>query len=149
MRMPESARSCAPSISMERWVDRLRIAGAAVVAVLAGAAGVWAVSGQDHQAATAAKIIHGLPCQATGTTHTQTGVQEHVCLYNDHKIILWTLQKGPNTIYPPGWAQTIVMGTPARWIAGCPRLDDCEAIQSTFGGDLSSGPVLGVEIIVQ
>ena len=89
------------------------------------------------------------PCQATGTTHTQTGVQEQVCLYNGHKIILWTLQKGPNTIYPPGWAQTIVMGTPDRWIAGCARLDDCEAIQSTFGGDLSSGPVLGVEIIVQ
>ena len=29
------------------------------------------------------------------------------------------------------------------------RLDDCEAIQSTFGGHLSSDPVLGISIIVR
>jgi hypothetical protein len=39
-------------------------------------------------------------------------------------------------------------GGETAWVVGCQRRDDCVAIKRQLGGDLTSGPMLGLSIVV-
>jgi hypothetical protein len=151
---PAPVEKVLTTAARQRRAARLLVASVGVVVVLAGVAGSWLWFGQvhqsdTHQAVTAAQIVQALPCEPTRVSHTETGVQEQTCLYEGHKMILWTLNEGSNQIYPASWVHSTLVGTPDRWIAGCARSEDCQAIQSRFGGHPSSGSSLGISIVVK
>jgi len=67
------------------------------------------------------------------------------------KIVILTLSKGPYSLNPPLLPDNFVMGSSGgetAWVVGCQRRDDCVAIKRQLGGDLTSGPMLGLSIVV-
>jgi hypothetical protein len=71
-----------------------------------------------------------------------------VLVSRGHDVIM-TLSKGSPTLYPPDLPDNFIIGPPGKaWVIGCHRRDDCVTIQRQLGGELTSGPTLGLSLVV-
>jgi hypothetical protein len=105
----------------------------------------------SHGASTPPSIADQLGCQKGTSSQPQAGVEQETCSYHGDTIVILTLSKGPHALYPPLLPDTFVMGSSGNataWVVGCPRRDDCVTIRQQLGGDLTSGPMLGLSLVV-
>jgi hypothetical protein len=122
------------------------------VALLSTATVVSAVIGLSlsHGASTRS-VADQLGCQEGTSSQPQAGVEQETCSYHGDSIVILTLSTGPHSLYPPLLPDNFVMGSSGNgtaWIVGCQRRDDCVTIKGQLGGDLTSGPMLGLSIVV-
>jgi hypothetical protein len=104
----------------------------------------------SHGASTRS-IADQLGCQEGTSSHPQAGVEQETCSYHGDTIVILTLSQGPHALYPPLLPDNFVMGSSGdatAWVVGCQRLDDCVTIKRQLGGDLTSGPMLGLSLVV-
>ena len=89
--------------------------------------------------------------QRRKNSHPQAGVYEETCSFHGDTIVILTLSKGPHALYPPLLPDNFVMGPSGHakaWVVGCQRRDDCVTIKRQLGGDLTSGRMLGLSLVV-
>ena len=119
------------------------------VLLLAVAVVISAVIGLSLSDGATRSIAEELGCEHVSSSHPQAGVDKQTCSYNGDMIVILTLSKGEHTIPPPDMPDNILLGTSGSvWVVGCQRHDDCVKIQRTLGGHLSSGPLLGLSLVV-
>jgi len=102
-------------------------------------------------AASTSSIADQLGCQEGTRSQPQAGVEQETCAYHGEKIVILTLNKGPHSLYPPLLPDNFVMGSSGggtAWVVGCQSRDDCVTVKRELGGDLTSGPMLGLSIVV-
>jgi hypothetical protein len=129
-----------------------RFVGLVPVLLLAISTAVSAVIGLSlsHGASTPS-IADQLGCDEGRSSHPQAGVEQETCSYHGDTIVILTLSKGPHVLYPPLLPDNFIVGssgTVTAWVVGCRRRDDCVTIKRQVGGDLTSGWVLGLSLVV-
>jgi hypothetical protein len=129
-----------------------RFVGLVPVLLLSISAAVSAVIGLtvSHGASTSS-IADQLGCHEARSSHPQAGVEQETCSFHGHTIVILTLSKGRHALYPPLLLDNFIVGPSGvvkAWVVGCHRRDDCVTIKRQLGGDLSSGWVLGLSLVV-
>lgn len=129
-----------------------RFVGLVPVLLLSISAAVSAAIGitLGHGASTRS-IADQLGCREASSSHPQPGVERETCAYHGDTIVILTLGKGRHALYPPLLPDNFVVGPSGvakTWVVGCRRRDDCVAIRRQLGGDLTSGWVLELSVVV-
>lgn len=122
------------------------------VLLLSIATAISAVIGLSlsHGASTRS-IADQLGCLEGRSSHPQAGVEQETCSYHGDMIVILTLSEGPHDLYPPLLPDNFIIGSSGNskaWVVGCQRRDDCVTIKRQIGGDLTSGPMLGLSLVV-
>lgn len=125
-----------------------RILGVLPVAVLSLGATIGAVLGLHLSHDESRSLADELGCRHVVRSHPQAGVDKEICSYHGDRIVILTLAEGEHALYPPDLPATFIIGTAGDVIVGCQLHDDCVAIHRQFPGDLDSGPLLGLSLIV-
>lgn len=94
-------------------------------------------------------VADELGCEHVTTSHPQAGVSKETCSYNGNTLVILSLSKGPHALYPPDVPNTFIIGASGKDVViGCERREDCVKIQQKLGGALTSGPTLGLSLVV-
>ena len=106
-----------------------------------------AVIGLDlSHGGSAQEVAHELGCEHIVSSHPQAGVAKTTCSYHGGTIVIFSLDPGPHALYPP---DNVIIGPAGKdWVIGCSRRDDCVMIRRELGGELSSGPMLGLSLVI-
>lgn len=115
------------------------------VAVVAGA-----VVGLSLDVDSSARsVAQELRCAHIRSTHPQPGVREDTCSYHGHTIVILSLGKGTHSLDAPTVPDDFIVAPEGKAVViGCQRREDCVTIHRQLGGDLSSGPMLGLSLVV-
>ena len=88
-------------------------------------------------------------CEHVSSSHPQAGVSKETCSYHGNTVVILSLSKGPHALYPPDVANNFIIGPTGKDVViACESREDCVKIQQKLGGDLSSGPTLGLSLVV-
>jgi hypothetical protein len=76
-------------------------------------------------------------------------VSKETCSYHGNTVVILSLSEGRHALYPPDVPNTLVIGPSGKHVViGCESRVDCVKIQQMLGGNLTSGPTLGLSLIV-
>jgi hypothetical protein len=103
----------------------------------------------DTQSGDSQTIADRLGCVEIATSHPQSGVTKELCRYQGDTIVILGLGKGGHALYPPDLQDHVLIGSGGKPVViGCSVRDDCVDIKRRLGGNLTSGPMLGLSITV-
>jgi hypothetical protein len=127
-----------------------RFVGLVPVLLLASAVVISAVIGLNlSHGGSGRDVADELGCEPMSSTHPQPGVSKTTCSYHGGTIVVLSLSKGTHALYPPDLPDNFIVGPAGNdWVIGCSHRDDCVKIQRELGGDLSSGPTLGLSLVI-
>jgi hypothetical protein len=142
-----------PVVQMCAWSCRMRrFVGLVPVLLLAISTAVSAVIGLSlSDGASTPSVADRLGCHEGRSSHPQAGVEQETCSYHGDTIVILTLSKGRHVLYPPLLPDNFIVGPLGdvnAWVVGCQRRDDCVAIKRQLGGDVTSGWVLALSLLV-
>jgi hypothetical protein len=103
--------------------------------------------GLSHHTSTP-KIADELGCEHISSGTSSTGVSQETCTYHGDRIIIWSLSRGSNKVYPVRWVDNGLVGPKWDWVIGCADRDDCVAIHDQLGGQLLGRDWLGISVDV-
>jgi hypothetical protein len=99
--------------------------------------------------ASARSVADELGCERVSSSHPQTGVTEETCSYHGNVVVILSLSNGQYALYPPDVPNNLIIGPRGKDVViGCESRQDCVKIQQKLGGDLTSGPTLGLSLVV-
>jgi hypothetical protein len=63
--------------------------------------------------------------------------------------VILSLSKGQHALYPPDVPDNLIIAPKGKNVViGCQRRDACVQSQRELGGHLSSGPMLGLSLVI-
>jgi len=99
--------------------------------------------------ASARSVADELGCEHVSTSHPQAGVTEETCSYHGNEVVILSLSNGQYSLYPPDVPNNLIIGPRGKDVViGCESRQDCVKIQQKLGGYLTSGPTLGLSLVV-
>jgi hypothetical protein len=98
---------------------------------------------------SARSVADELGCEHVSSSQPQAGVSKETCSYHGDTVVILSLSKGPHALYPPDVPNNFIIAPDGKDVViGCQRRDDCVKIQRELGGDLNSGPMLGLSLFI-
>jgi hypothetical protein len=97
----------------------------------------------------ARSVADELGCEHISSSHPQSGLSKETCSYHGDTIVILSLSKGRHVLYPPEVSQNFILAPEGKAVViGCPSRDDCVKIHRQLGGNLNSGPLLGLSLVI-
>ena len=101
------------------------------------------------EASSAWSVAADLGCADAGSSQPQAGVRKETCSYHGNTIVILSLSHGQHAFYPRDLPDNVVIGPRGKDVViGCESREDCVTIQKQLGGHLTSGPTLGLSLVV-
>jgi hypothetical protein len=122
--------------------------GVLPVSVLALAVALSAATGlRLSRAAPERSVADEIGCEYVSASRPQAGVSQETCSFRGNTVVILSLTRGPHALQdvPDNLALT-PEGKPV--VIGCQRRADCVLIHRQLGGELRSGPMLGVSVVI-
>jgi hypothetical protein len=99
---------------------------------------------------SARSVADELGCEHVSSSHPQPGVSEETCSYHGDTVVILSLSKGPHALYPPDVPNNFILAPEGKPVViGCQSREDCVLIHRQLGGDLNSGPMLGLSLVIR